>query len=202
MLFECQNQTYFDTLVTKNFFSGHEHFLIRLIIIMLILILVCIKYAFSVSCCICLDEIQYQSPAAMLPCGHAFHEKCFRNWVKRSFSCPVCRAEVTTIDKNEGLQARRRWFLICFRILVNAEYFSMPFLFTSYEVATILKSTFNGIRNLEVMALTFWLLVLTAINVIITCLKPIINTSSLPDLDPSILQPFPMTLESQQQEDP
>ena len=39
-------------------------------------------------CIICFDDMTTQLEA--LPCGHLFHEKCIRAWMKKSYNCPVC----------------------------------------------------------------------------------------------------------------
>lgn len=31
----------------------------------------------------------------MLPCGHAYHLSCNKQWAQRHTTCPVCRSEVT-----------------------------------------------------------------------------------------------------------
>jgi hypothetical protein len=31
------------------------------------------------------------APYRLLPCGHAMHSHCFREWARTSYTCPVCR---------------------------------------------------------------------------------------------------------------
>lgn len=42
-------------------------------------------------CAICSDDCQF---SLELPCGHAFHKSCIRQWFDNSRSCPVCRSDV------------------------------------------------------------------------------------------------------------
>ncbi|KLO19335.1 hypothetical protein SCHPADRAFT_71245 [Schizopora paradoxa] len=46
-------------------------------------------------CTICLTQFKEGAWACLLPCQHAFHEKCCRRWLLRSASCPLCRSAVT-----------------------------------------------------------------------------------------------------------
>lgn len=43
------------------------------------------------SCTICLVDFKTEAPVLMMPCGHAFHETCLKEWLGRSHSCPLCR---------------------------------------------------------------------------------------------------------------
>ena len=43
-------------------------------------------------CAICLDYAVGASETDTLPCGHTFHGKCISEWLKRSSTCPLCRA--------------------------------------------------------------------------------------------------------------
>lgn len=43
------------------------------------------------SCSICLEDFETAAPALIMPCGHAFHEACLKEWLRRSHSCPLCR---------------------------------------------------------------------------------------------------------------
>eukprot|EP01066_Platyproteum_vivax_P009927 Platyproteum_vivax@DN4409_c0_g1_i1.p1 len=65
-----------------------------------------------IDCCICCDPLFCSGASvAALACGHPFHHHCITNWFskkagskrdKKSFSCPVCRREVTLSHKFEG----------------------------------------------------------------------------------------------------
>ena len=43
-------------------------------------------------CAICLDYAVGATETDTLPCGHTFHGKCISEWLKRSSTCPLCRA--------------------------------------------------------------------------------------------------------------
>lgn len=43
-------------------------------------------------CPVCLEK---DVNTMLLPCNHRFHGDCILQWVDHSFSCPMCRAEVT-----------------------------------------------------------------------------------------------------------
>jgi hypothetical protein len=42
------------------------------------------------TCCICLHPLGGRPLA--LACGHRFHAPCVRQWLRRSRTCPCCRA--------------------------------------------------------------------------------------------------------------
>ena len=43
-------------------------------------------------CAICLQYAKVATETDTLPCGHTFHGKCIGEWLKRSSTCPLCRA--------------------------------------------------------------------------------------------------------------
>ena len=49
------------------------------------------------NCCICLDTLNKNEikdkkyREIFLQCGHNFHEKCIKNWIKNKKICPICR---------------------------------------------------------------------------------------------------------------
>ncbi|KAL1533373.1 RING-type E3 ubiquitin transferase [Salvia divinorum] len=46
-------------------------------------------------CAICLDEIESEQPARMVPgCNHGFHLECADAWLSKNSICPVCRAKL------------------------------------------------------------------------------------------------------------
>lgn len=45
-------------------------------------------------CAICILDLQPESVALVLPCGHIFHHECAVTWLLQSRLCPRCRADV------------------------------------------------------------------------------------------------------------
>ena len=44
------------------------------------------------ACPACGDRLfDSASPYRLLPCGHAMHSHCFREWARTAYTCPVCR---------------------------------------------------------------------------------------------------------------
>jgi hypothetical protein len=51
---------------------------------------------FDDTCTICLDKIENGEKVRQIwTCKHAFHSKCFMDWIKVNESCPNCKAELT-----------------------------------------------------------------------------------------------------------
>lgn len=50
-------------------------------------------------CCICLEENHLKERVVRLPCAHIFHQKCIHDWLTKHCTCPVCRYELETDDK-------------------------------------------------------------------------------------------------------
>lgn len=48
---------------------------------------------YNVGCSICLDNFDNKRPTCSIRCGHIFHTKCVKKWLKKNKSCPVCRAD-------------------------------------------------------------------------------------------------------------
>jgi len=48
-------------------------------------------------CQVCQEQMHLHGPVVKLPCSHPFHEKCIREWLRQSATCPVCRSDYTTI---------------------------------------------------------------------------------------------------------
>lgn len=45
-------------------------------------------------CAVCLDAMTSGQRVATLPCGHAFHANCIRQWLPSSLTCPLCKRAV------------------------------------------------------------------------------------------------------------
>lgn len=43
------------------------------------------------SCCICLSDIKKEKEYITLSCGHQYHYKCIRDWIRTKPNCPLCR---------------------------------------------------------------------------------------------------------------
>jgi len=46
------------------------------------------------NCAICLEEMDHRKRVKVLPCMHAFHEKCINVWLERNRICPICRHHI------------------------------------------------------------------------------------------------------------
>lgn len=42
------------------------------------------------SCSICLESMNKRQRVVKLACGHQYHDKCVRKWLKTSTCCPMC----------------------------------------------------------------------------------------------------------------
>jgi len=58
------------------------------------------KLGIENSCAVCKDEFQIEEECLLMPCNHHFHENCLIPWLKKRNSCPVCRYELLTDDKD------------------------------------------------------------------------------------------------------
>jgi E3 ubiquitin-protein ligase AIP2 len=47
-------------------------------------------------CTVCYDDIAIGKKGMFIPCGHIFHPKCIKPWLKEHSTCPVCRYELPT----------------------------------------------------------------------------------------------------------
>jgi E3 ubiquitin-protein ligase RNF115/126 len=50
-------------------------------------------------CSVCQCEFELDEEAVKLPCDHTFHADCILPWFKMNNSCPVCRHELPTDNK-------------------------------------------------------------------------------------------------------
>ncbi|XP_047270264.1 probable E3 ubiquitin-protein ligase RHG1A [Capsicum annuum] len=47
--------------------------------------------------CICLEEYYDGEQIAGIHCGHVYHVRCIKEWVKLKNCCPVCRSDALAI---------------------------------------------------------------------------------------------------------
>eukprot|EP00455_Lapot_gusevi_P040622 TRINITY_DN4612_c0_g1_i2.p1 TRINITY_DN4612_c0_g1~~TRINITY_DN4612_c0_g1_i2.p1 ORF type:complete len:386 (-),score=45.48 TRINITY_DN4612_c0_g1_i2:130-1287(-) len=52
----------------------------------------------TVSCCICREDFERDSPVLRLPCSHFYHKECVMPWFEKRNTCPLCRHELPTGD--------------------------------------------------------------------------------------------------------
>ena len=73
---------------------------------MIFFLLVALSKASEEHCGICLQELRHgESMGTINACDHSFHEECISRWLKRSKTCPTCRAQV---EISPNLQWSRR----------------------------------------------------------------------------------------------
>ena len=60
------------------------------------------------SCSVCTDEYEVEEEVREMPCGHKFHKDCLDPWLKLRNSCPVCRFELPTDDKNYEKRRKKK----------------------------------------------------------------------------------------------
>ena len=58
------------------------------------------EFGFENSCAVCKDEFNIGEECLSMPCNHYFHGNCLLPWLKERNSCPVCRYELPTDDKD------------------------------------------------------------------------------------------------------
>jgi hypothetical protein len=60
-------------------------------------------------CVICAEAFCHMDIVTTLPCGHMHHSDCIIDWLSRKCTCPTCRYEMPTDDKDfERCRAQRR----------------------------------------------------------------------------------------------
>ena len=58
------------------------------------------EFGFENSCAVCKDEFNIGEECLSMPCKHYFHDNCILPWLKERNSCPICRYELPTDDKD------------------------------------------------------------------------------------------------------
>jgi hypothetical protein len=48
----------------------------------------------SLTCCVCLSEVEIGEELRILPCTHQYHKKCIDVWLKRNACCPVDKRRI------------------------------------------------------------------------------------------------------------
>eukprot|EP01025_Chloroclados_australasicus_P013592 TRINITY_DN1639_c0_g1_i1.p1 TRINITY_DN1639_c0_g1~~TRINITY_DN1639_c0_g1_i1.p1 ORF type:complete len:311 (-),score=29.01 TRINITY_DN1639_c0_g1_i1:334-1266(-) len=51
------------------------------------------------TCAICMDKFGNGDDVIIMPCQHPFHYNCLKPWLKQTNSCPTCRSELATDNK-------------------------------------------------------------------------------------------------------
>jgi E3 ubiquitin-protein ligase RNF115/126 len=60
-------------------------------------------------CAVCKVEYTEGEEVILLPCDHLFHSECIKTWLRMHNTCPICRYEFPTDDKDyEKLRQSRR----------------------------------------------------------------------------------------------
>jgi E3 ubiquitin-protein ligase RNF115/126 len=55
---------------------------------------------FDFNCSVCKEEFQLNDKVIKIPCKHIFHQDCILPWLNDRNSCPTCRYELATDDKD------------------------------------------------------------------------------------------------------
>lgn len=55
----------------------------------------------SSKCTICYEKYSKRQIIRSLPCGHSFHYKCLKPWLKTSIHCPLCRYDLKAFCQNK-----------------------------------------------------------------------------------------------------
>ena len=89
-------------------------------------------------CIICHDQITIYNKKT-LHCGHCFHFKCIKDWIKHShihiyYTCPICRQKYITNSfriKNKQIVINNDNNLLLFKFLLFGYLFLFLFIITS-----------------------------------------------------------------------
>uniref|UniRef100_A0A0A9WBW4 RING-type domain-containing protein n=1 Tax=Lygus hesperus TaxID=30085 RepID=A0A0A9WBW4_LYGHE len=55
-------------------------------------------------CSVCLEHLQANEEAKMLPCNHYFHERCIVPWLELRGTCPDCRRNLVPQSTNDDTE--------------------------------------------------------------------------------------------------
>ena len=50
-------------------------------------------------CVICQDEYAAEELVGALRCGHQYHMKCIKKWLRRITKCPICRDTAIFVER-------------------------------------------------------------------------------------------------------
>jgi len=56
------------------------------------------------SCCICLIDYEEDDDVSLVRCNHYFHTDCIKEWTTYKTSCPVCRKELESQEKDDEIK--------------------------------------------------------------------------------------------------
>ena len=59
------------------------------------------------TCIICREQMDLSGGCKKLPCGHAFHTHCLREWLVQQQTCPTCRSDIVAGEKRLKKQRER-----------------------------------------------------------------------------------------------
>ena len=48
----------------------------------------------NANCTICLDDFIVGENVVLCPCGHCYHKKCLKNWLRVKSECPLCKVGI------------------------------------------------------------------------------------------------------------
>ena len=66
------------------------------------------EFGFENSCAVCKDEFNIGEECLSMPCNHNFHKDCIIPWLNERNSCPVCRYELPTDDRDFEEMKKRK----------------------------------------------------------------------------------------------
>ncbi|KAL2653656.1 hypothetical protein R1flu_021784 [Riccia fluitans] len=61
----------------------------------------------STECAVCREVLVVGDKMQEMPCKHSFHPDCLKPWLEEHNSCPICRYELPTDDREYELQKER-----------------------------------------------------------------------------------------------